>query len=376
MGVSLECCAQEWEECARQIPVGREESEGWSDAVGTPGTWTVERAEGTIAYTLKQAAMYRDIAARMKISMTEQRRGRGKKRRLVNDDEWVNEDGVAENVLGERDEEDELDDLRDDRITDDDYLLGAAACVPNTQQRPLRPPCAPNPDPPPREIAPRRPFRQVPLGAPPSKGGGGWQAAAYVPNAQQRLPRPPRAAKSHPAAHSAHHRRREEVAGKLLHVCPTPSNVRRFPPPPATKSRPAAHSVRSRSAHHRRKEEVAGNLLHACPTPSNARRAPPIPIPASPAVKSRPAAHSVRFRSAHHCRREGVDCKLLDVGPTPSNTCRGRCTPPIPIPAPCRRIALGLVWCRRATVCPGARVLGGLCLEVVNVECGGEGWGS
>ncbi|KAF8207539.1 hypothetical protein K438DRAFT_1755575 [Mycena galopus ATCC 62051] len=107
------------EEHRMGIPVGREESEGWSDAVGTPGTWTVERAEGAIAYTLKQAA-------RVKISMMEERRGQGKKRRLVNDDEWVNEDGVAENVSGEWDE-DKLDDLRDDRVADDDYLLGDGA---------------------------------------------------------------------------------------------------------------------------------------------------------------------------------------------------------------------------------------------------------
>ncbi|KAF8144866.1 hypothetical protein K438DRAFT_1992428 [Mycena galopus ATCC 62051] len=122
VGVSLEYCAQQWEDHAREIPVGEEEWRTWEEAVSAPGTWTVERAEGAIAYALKQAAMYRDIVARFRISMTEERRGQGKKRRVLVNDDWVLEDGDGGAVV----EEDELEDLRNDRVTDDDYILGGA----------------------------------------------------------------------------------------------------------------------------------------------------------------------------------------------------------------------------------------------------------
>ncbi|KAJ7896108.1 hypothetical protein B0H14DRAFT_3426046 [Mycena olivaceomarginata] len=52
--------------------------------------------------------MYRDIARRITVSMTEERCGRGKRRRLVFDDEWVNVEGISEEAteLGEGVEED------------------------------------------------------------------------------------------------------------------------------------------------------------------------------------------------------------------------------------------------------------------------------
>jgi hypothetical protein len=73
-GVSLEYRVQEWEERVRSIPVTPEKRREW-EAVSGIGEWTVERAEGAIAYSLKQADMYRDIARRMKVSMTEERQG-------------------------------------------------------------------------------------------------------------------------------------------------------------------------------------------------------------------------------------------------------------------------------------------------------------
>ncbi|KAJ7043422.1 hypothetical protein C8F04DRAFT_1250850 [Mycena alexandri] len=63
--VSFEHEAQRWEARICAIPVGGVE-EGY--------------AQGAIAYGLKQAAMYRDLAARAVVTMTEVRRGRGKKR--------------------------------------------------------------------------------------------------------------------------------------------------------------------------------------------------------------------------------------------------------------------------------------------------------
>jgi hypothetical protein len=119
-GVSLEYCAQEWEERVRSIPVTPEERSEWG-ALSGAGEWTVERAEGAIAYGLKQADMYRDIARRVKVSMTEERRGRGKRRRLVHGDEWV--DVVGATGTSE-DDNLALEDLRGDEVADDDFLGG------------------------------------------------------------------------------------------------------------------------------------------------------------------------------------------------------------------------------------------------------------
>ncbi|KAJ7018738.1 hypothetical protein C8F04DRAFT_976786 [Mycena alexandri] len=65
MLLSFEHEAQRWEARVCAIPVGEVE-EGY--------------AQGAIAYALKQAAMYREIAARAVVTMTEVRRGRGQKR--------------------------------------------------------------------------------------------------------------------------------------------------------------------------------------------------------------------------------------------------------------------------------------------------------
>jgi hypothetical protein len=72
--------------------------------------------------------MYRDIACRITVSMTEERRGRGKRRRLVFDDEWVNVEGVSGEAteLGEGVEED-IEVWRAEEVADDDFLLGGGA---------------------------------------------------------------------------------------------------------------------------------------------------------------------------------------------------------------------------------------------------------
>ncbi|KAJ7015979.1 hypothetical protein C8F04DRAFT_983763 [Mycena alexandri] len=63
--LSFEYEAQRWEARVRAIPVSEVE---------------LGYAQGAVAYALKQAAMYRDIAARAVITMTEVHRGKGKKR--------------------------------------------------------------------------------------------------------------------------------------------------------------------------------------------------------------------------------------------------------------------------------------------------------
>jgi hypothetical protein len=84
--------------------------------------------EGVVAYGLKQAAMYRDIARRVTVSMTEEIRGWGQRRRMVHNDEWV--DVVAGSTAqtgGDDDIELQLEDLRTDTVTDDDFILGGGA---------------------------------------------------------------------------------------------------------------------------------------------------------------------------------------------------------------------------------------------------------
>jgi hypothetical protein len=56
--------------------------------------------------------------------MREERRGQGKKRRIVYDDEWE----WVDTMEGERAEEhDELEDLLGDEVADDDFILGGGA---------------------------------------------------------------------------------------------------------------------------------------------------------------------------------------------------------------------------------------------------------
>jgi hypothetical protein len=88
----------------------------------------VEQSEGSIAYALKQAHMYRDIARCITVSMTEERCGRGKQRRLVFDDEWVNVEGISGEAteLGEGVEE-EIEVWRTEEVADDNFLLGGGA---------------------------------------------------------------------------------------------------------------------------------------------------------------------------------------------------------------------------------------------------------
>ncbi|KAF8193985.1 hypothetical protein K438DRAFT_1969276 [Mycena galopus ATCC 62051] len=72
-GVTLEARACTWEERAKGVPVGVMEWAEW-DAAGV-GRWAVERAEGAIAYAVKQAAIFRGIASRLVVSMAEGKEG-------------------------------------------------------------------------------------------------------------------------------------------------------------------------------------------------------------------------------------------------------------------------------------------------------------
>ncbi|KAJ7725755.1 hypothetical protein B0H14DRAFT_3519240 [Mycena olivaceomarginata] len=122
VGVSLKYRAREWEDRVRAVPVSAEARAQWDDTIFVRGTWAVERAEGAVSYGLKQAQMLRDIAARITILMMEERRGRGKKQRVVVDD-WLGEEGGEEREA----ELVQLDDLCDEHVADDDCVLGGGA---------------------------------------------------------------------------------------------------------------------------------------------------------------------------------------------------------------------------------------------------------
>jgi hypothetical protein len=121
--VTLEFRAREWEARALAVPVGESQMQEWDGASDGLAKWTYERSEGAVAYALKQAAVFRDVAAQLKISMTEVRRGRGQ-RRMLYDDEWVDgEGGVGRSEVPEE----ELEDARGDDVADDDFILGGGA---------------------------------------------------------------------------------------------------------------------------------------------------------------------------------------------------------------------------------------------------------
>ncbi|KAJ7018305.1 hypothetical protein C8F04DRAFT_1277832 [Mycena alexandri] len=103
--LSFEHEAQRWEARVCAIPVGEVE-EGY--------------AQGAVAYGLKQAAMYREIATRAVVTMTEVRRGRGRKRipAVV-----VNEGGAGGEGGGEeaaRNGPEELEEGAADGVEEDD----------------------------------------------------------------------------------------------------------------------------------------------------------------------------------------------------------------------------------------------------------------
>ncbi|KAJ7794768.1 hypothetical protein B0H14DRAFT_3496699 [Mycena olivaceomarginata] len=118
-GVTLEFRAKEWEERARGVPVSSDERQEWREV--TP--WVVERSEGAITYALKQAQMYRNIARRVTVSMAEERRGRGKRRRLLYDDEWVNVEGGGEATEEGEGVEEDIDTWRAEEVAETTFSL-------------------------------------------------------------------------------------------------------------------------------------------------------------------------------------------------------------------------------------------------------------
>ncbi|KAJ7872518.1 hypothetical protein B0H14DRAFT_3083632 [Mycena olivaceomarginata] len=109
-GVTLEFRACEWDQRAMAVPIGESQWEEWNWATGRLAGWTYERAEGAVAYALKQVAVLRDIAARLTISMTE-----------------GGENGAAGRSEVGGGEEQELEDLRGDEVADDDFVFGGSA---------------------------------------------------------------------------------------------------------------------------------------------------------------------------------------------------------------------------------------------------------
>ncbi|KAJ7449737.1 hypothetical protein B0H11DRAFT_2247094 [Mycena galericulata] len=121
--LSLEYVAAQWDARAAKVPIG---------------VIPIEDAEGAVAYGKKQAAMYRKIAARVDVTMTEVRAGRGKRRRAreVWADDEMDVDGVTggrgrgdegdEDEIGLEEVEEELADVRGD-ISDDEHILAGGA---------------------------------------------------------------------------------------------------------------------------------------------------------------------------------------------------------------------------------------------------------
>jgi hypothetical protein len=103
----------------------------WDERVGKYplGVVSVERAEGAMAYGLKQAVMFCRIAAGVHTSMSEIRRGRGKRRWRVPVEEWNGREGDTNERGNETDnEEDENErDGEEDNFwggaSDDDFVL-------------------------------------------------------------------------------------------------------------------------------------------------------------------------------------------------------------------------------------------------------------
>ncbi|KAJ7790263.1 hypothetical protein B0H14DRAFT_2626209 [Mycena olivaceomarginata] len=111
--VTLEFWVREWEARALAVPVGESQMQEWDGASDGLAKWTYERSEGAVAYALKQAAVFRDVATRLKILIME--------RRMLYNDEWVDgEGGVGRSEVLEE----ELEDARGDDVADDDFILG------------------------------------------------------------------------------------------------------------------------------------------------------------------------------------------------------------------------------------------------------------
>ncbi|KAJ7741123.1 hypothetical protein B0H16DRAFT_1464665 [Mycena metata] len=112
--VSFEYEAQRWEARVRALPISEVE---------------LGYAQGAVAYALKQAAMYRDLAARAVITMTEVRRGRGKRRTVPvleeedGGDAAANHDGGKEREGREEGDDDGEEDA--DHSDGDEELFGA-----------------------------------------------------------------------------------------------------------------------------------------------------------------------------------------------------------------------------------------------------------
>jgi hypothetical protein len=111
--VSLEYKAGVWEKRVIGIPVGKVD---------------VQEAQGATAYGLRQAAMYRDMAARVKQMWEEEKLARGKKRVRA----WLASGGPPgdcidkdeEEATREQEEEEEEEDLlRSDVASDDEEFL-------------------------------------------------------------------------------------------------------------------------------------------------------------------------------------------------------------------------------------------------------------
>ncbi|KAJ7024986.1 hypothetical protein C8F04DRAFT_968337, partial [Mycena alexandri] len=106
--IFLEHRAKQWDQRVVEVPVGKIPE---------------EQADGLVAYALERASIYRAIGEKIKVSMTEIRKGRGKRRVRVVDDVGDDDDNAEENEVGRDDDEEELEDLRGN-VSDEEFVMG------------------------------------------------------------------------------------------------------------------------------------------------------------------------------------------------------------------------------------------------------------
>jgi antitoxin component of MazEF toxin-antitoxin module len=118
------------EEEVRRLPIALEHvSKEWDARAQALAldTMSVEEGEGGICYVMKQAAIYRGIAVRVAVTMTELKFGRGKRRKQAEVDKLMGGMGARadrneEEIEAEEDEEELLDLCGD--AADDEHMLG------------------------------------------------------------------------------------------------------------------------------------------------------------------------------------------------------------------------------------------------------------
>ncbi|KAJ7118008.1 hypothetical protein C8R43DRAFT_1153763 [Mycena crocata] len=117
------------EEEVRRLPLSLEaravEWDAREEDIAAQSIASVAEAQGKRAYAAKQATMYRAIALRVRGTMTEIIKGRGKRRRAVEEGEqWMDADGNDKDSDESEGEQSEQEDRVGDLPSDEEFVLG------------------------------------------------------------------------------------------------------------------------------------------------------------------------------------------------------------------------------------------------------------